>query len=134
MSMTALEIMAVFRIDEQPALRSLKIIAEQARALSQELKDIALGINKNFATAFSGMSTGIAGQKTEVAQLATEWRNVERAALAAGRVTRTGMAHPRPGAVPGVAAGSHGGGRSAFGFRPSSVGVPGVGHFHGGGI
>jgi hypothetical protein len=97
MAMSALEVAAIFRIDEQPALRSLRLIAEQVKALGAEIKEMVGQSNTAFGSIFTKMDTGIGTSIIEVGRLKAAWREVEVAALAAGRA---GNAGPRSGFGP----------------------------------
>ena len=128
MSMTALEVAAIFKIEDQ-ATNVLRRIAEEARALGRELKEIALGIDKSFGTAFASMTGGVTGQMADVKLLAGEWRNVAAAARAAGVASHTaGMGGiGNPGRRLGGGGGPHGplgGGRGPH-VPPMHIPTPG---------
>jgi predicted sugar kinase len=88
MAMSALEVAAIFRIDEQPALRSLRLIAEQVKALGAEIKEMVGQSNTAFGSIFTKMDTGIGTSIIEVGRLKAAWREVE---VAAGRQRRSAI-------------------------------------------
>jgi Phage-related minor tail protein len=124
MSMSALEVMAVFRVDDQPALTALRRIAEQVKALSADIKEMIGQNDSAFAGMFAAMSRGIDTSIAEVDRLAVAWREVGAAAGTASRAAAGGGGSPRNllGRGPG---GAH--------FTPSGIPLPG-GHLGLGGM
>ena len=134
MAMTALEIEAIFRIQDfaTPAFRK---IAEEARTLKKVLTDIAADTSAAMGSSFNTMTAGVTRQIGEVDALAQAWVRVAGAARAAAAAaqpqasvasavrTATAPAMPLPAlpAVPG------GGGPRIPGahFSPSGIPVPG---------
>jgi hypothetical protein len=120
-ALSALEVIAIFKLEDQ-ATNVFRKIGEEARALAKELKEIALGIDKNFGMAFTAISTGISQQITDVGLLTKAWEGAAIAARTAGRAAHT--------IVGGAGGGGGGSSRNILGFRPSPLSVPG-GHIHG---
>jgi hypothetical protein len=143
MAMTALEIQAIFRLDDfvTPAFKK---IAEEGRLLEKELKRIATDSGLAFGTMFANTATGIKAQIGQVDLLAQAWGRVTAAAALASKAAAPpvgvpGVPHvalpavptlplpPLP-PVPGVGRGGHGGGHGGIpgaGFLPQAVPVPG---------
>jgi hypothetical protein len=126
MALSALEVLAVFKVEDL-ATNTFRKIAAEAKALSRELKEIAAGIDQNFGAAFLSMQGGITHQIEEARLLAGEWRAVERAALAAGRAAHGGASRNLLGGGSGGRGGGHG--RGSVPSFSAGVPVPG-GHLH----
>ena len=90
--MTAMEIVALFRLDDQ-ATATLRRIAAEARALTDQFKiltDQAKAFSTAMGSTFRTMGADVGTATAEVRTLAAEWAKVEAAALAAGRAAAFG--------------------------------------------
>jgi hypothetical protein len=117
MALTALEIEAIFRIQDL-ATPAFKRIADEARVLSRDLKAIAADINTSFNATFSAMNIGVTSQITQVDALAAAWARVGAAAKAAGVVAAPAAAIG--GATPRNLLGGHGSSNSVHVSSPST--------------